>query len=123
MVEYIAIELGAVALMLILLEVSFNLKRPGLVENAVMDLMDFIKLFFFFAALAMGFFVVAIMNIIAGENGASTEFRNIVGLGIWIWGVFFIISVFAFLIYMLWWLPKKMREAVKRSKKKEEGLD
>lgn len=123
MVEYIAIELGAVALMLILLEVSFNLKRPGLVENSVMDLMDFIKMGFFFAALAMGFYVLAIMNVIAGENSGSTDLRNITGLGIWIWGVFFIVCVFAFIIYMLWWLPKKMNEAVKRSKKKEEGLE
>lgn len=123
MVEYIAVLVGAGLLMVFLLEVGFNLKRPGLVENSVMDLMDFIKMGFFFAAFAMGFYVVAVMNAIAGENGASTGFRDIVGLSIWIWGVFFFTAAVSFLIYMLWWLPKKMREALKRSKKKEEGLE
>ena len=123
MVEYIAIMYGAVFLMFFLFWVGTTLSTPGFIENEVMDLMDFIKMGFFFAAFAMGFLVVALMNIIAGENGASTDFRNIVSISIWVWGVFFFAAVCGFFIYFLWWIPKKVKEAQKRSKQAREDLD
>lgn len=106
-------------LMIFLFETGFRLSTPGFIENEVMDLMDFIKMGFFLAAFAMGFWVLALMNVIAGENGASTAFRNMVGLGIWIWGIFCIVTILGFFIYFLWWMPKKVREAVKRSRERE----
>lgn len=123
MVEFIAIMFGAVFLMFFLFEVGFRLSTPGFIENDIMDLMDFIKMGFFFASFAMGFFVIALMNVIVGEVGASVDVRNIVSMSIWIWGSFFFMSVCGFFIYFLWWIPRKVKEAQKRSKKREEGFE
>lgn len=114
---------GAVFLMFFLFEVGFRLSTPGFVENDVMDLMDFIKMGFFFASFAMGFFIIALMNVIVGEVGASTDVRNIVSMSIWIWGAFFFMSVCGFFIYFLWWIPRKVKEATKRKKRAEEGIE
>jgi uncharacterized membrane protein YozB (DUF420 family) len=114
---------GAVFLMFFLFEVGFRLSTPGFIENEVMDLMDFIKMGFFFSAFAMGFFIVALMNVVAGEVGASTDFRNIVSMSIWIWGVFFFATICGFFIYFLWWIPKKVKEAQVKSRKASEGFE
>lgn len=114
--------LGSVGLMIFLFETGFSLSTPGFIENEVMDLMDFIKMFFFFAGFAAGFLVIGLMNVIAGENGASTALRNFVGLFVWFWGVLFLLTIFGFAIYFLWWIPKKAQEAMKRRKDESEAL-
>lgn len=122
MVEYASLMLGAVGLMFLLFETGFRLSTPGFITNEIMDLMDFIKMGFFFMALAMGFFIVGLMNIIVGENSASTNLVNYVGLGVWIWGIIFILSMFGFAIYFIWWIPKKAQEALKQKRESDAEL-
>ena len=122
MVEYAAIVLGALGLMFFLFETGLRLSTPTFIENEVMDLMDFIKMFFFFAAFAMGFMVVGLMNVIAGENSASVAFTRFVGLFIWLWGVIFVLSIFGMLIYFIWWIPKKAQEKIKNKARESEDL-
>jgi len=121
LVEYAAIVLGALGLMFFLFETGFRLSTPGFIQNELMDLMDFIKMGFFFAAFAMGFMVVGLMNIIGGENGASVDFQAFNSLFIWFWGVIFLLAIAGMFIYFVWWIPKKVQERMKI--KREEDID
>jgi hypothetical protein len=121
LVEYTALLLGGLGLMFFLFETGFRLSTPGFIENEIMDLMDFIKIGFFFAAFAVGFLVVGLMNIIVGENGGSLALSNFVGLFIWVWGLFFLLTVAGFGIYFIWWIPKKVKEKMKKKQEQEEA--
>ena len=114
--------LGAIGLMFFLFETGFSLSTPGFIQNEVMDLMDFIKMLFFLAGFAAGFLVIGLMNAIVSENVGSVGLVSFVSMFYWFWGVFFMLTVFGFAIYYLWWIPKKMQEALKRSKNADEGL-
>ena len=122
MVEYVAIMLGGIGLMFLLFETGFRLGTPSFIQNEVMDLMDMIKMFFFFSAFTMGFMVIGLMNLIAGENTASVNFTKFTGLFFWVWGIIFILSVFGMLIYFIWWIPKKVQEKINSNKRESEDL-
>lgn len=112
--------IGAVALMFFMFDVGFRLSTPGFIENEIMDLMDFIKMGFFFMGFVMGFMVISLMNVIAGENNASANFMRVTGLYYWVWGTIFLLTVFGFLIYFIWWIPKKVEQRLKIKRESEE---
>lgn len=120
MVEYVALVLGIVGIMMLFLEIGFNLKRPGIFENEMLDGMDFIKLFFILMAMAAGLYLVGLINVIAGENSASTDLRNYVGISIWVYFLVCAVAIFGLAIYLFWWVPKKAMSLQKKRRMEEE---
>lgn len=124
MAEYIALVFGAVALMFVLLEIGFNIATPRIIDTGTLDVMDFIKILFILGGFAMGFFVIGITMAIAAENGASAGVQSILSVSLVVWGILFVAIIAAFVVYYVWWIPKKLGEMQKQQKKRyDEAID
>jgi len=118
LVEYVALILGAVALMFALIEIGFNIKTPEMIDTGNFDIMDFIKVFFILAGFGMGFFVIGLSMAIAAEDAASAGLQSLLSLGLTIWGILFFVLIGAFVVYYVWWVPKKLAAMLKEKKKR-----
>ena len=123
MAEYASLILGAIAMMFVLIEIGFNIGTPRLIDTGDLDVMDFVKIFFVLSGFAMGFFVIALSQAVAVENAASAGLQSVLSVGMIVWGILFLALIGAFMIYYIWWVPKKLRAMLREKGKRYDDGD
>jgi phage shock protein PspC (stress-responsive transcriptional regulator) len=84
-----------------------------------MDLMDFIKMGFFFMAYLMAIYIILFIVAVAQEGSASTSLQNFLGLNIYLWSALLLAMIFGFIIYIVWWIPHQLMKKSKNERRQE----